>query len=327
MNLPFSADNQAMLAALAAFVALFLFSMGAIRILRQRSYRKEMVTRIRGGGTASTTTPEADADGAGSKGGSWIARMFGKIGRRASAPEASGYSPAKLKFLRAGIRDENAPAVHWGFKIVLAVVFPAAFIVARILALGGLSNETTIAAAVSCAVSGFYLPDIWLNRRAERRRLRILESLPGAMDLLVICVEAGMGLDSAISKVAQELSIGAPELGEEFKLMNLELRAGKQRAEALKNLSARTNLDEINSLATLMIQTDKFGTSMADALRVYSEAYRTQRYQRAEEVAAKLPVKMAIPLVFFIFPSIFLIVLGPAAINIYRTLIKDVLAR
>jgi tight adherence protein C len=327
MNVAFSAENQALLAALASFVALFLFSMGAIQLLRQRSYRKEVVTRIRGGGAVANPDPEADASDAESKGSSWIANVFGKIGRRASGPEATGYSPAKLKFLRAGIHNESASAVHWGVKIVLAVVSPSVFIVTRTLALGGLSNEITIAAAVSCAVLGFYLPDIWLNRRAERRRLRLLESLPGAMDLLVICVEAGMGLDSAINKVAQELSIGAPELGEEFKLMNLEMRAGKQRTDALKNLSARTNLDEISSLTTLLIQTDKFGTSMADALRVYSEAYRTQRYQRAEEVAAKLPVKMAIPLVFCIFPSLFLVVLGPAAINIYRVLIKDVLAR
>jgi tight adherence protein C len=142
------------------------------------------------------------------------------------------------------------------------------------------------------------------------------------MDLLVICVEAGMGLDSAISKVAEELGLGSPELSEEFHLMNLELRAGKQRAAALKNLALRTNLDEIRSLTTLLVQTDKFGTSMADALRVYSDSYRTQRYQRAEEMAAKLPVKMVIPLVLCIFPSLFLVILGPAAINIYRVLIK-----
>jgi tight adherence protein C len=143
----------------------------------------------------------------------------------------------------------------------------------------------------------------------------------------VICVEAGMGLDGAINKVAQELGLGNPELSEELQLMNLELRAGKQRTDALKNLALRTNLDEISSLTTLLVQTDKFGTSMADALRIYSESYRTQRYQRAEEMAAKLPVKMVIPLIFCIFPSLFLVILGPAAINIYRALIKGAFAR
>ena len=325
MIFQFNSDHPALLAALAAFVAIFFICIGLLRLLRERTIRKVVVARIRGGGTVANTSEE---DGQGDhKRAPWIIGLFGRIGKRASAQEAIGYSRTRLKFLQAGIRSESAPAVHWGIKIVLAVLFPACFVVARILSLTGLTNEATIAALVLGGLSGFYLPDLWLGWRADRRRLRILESLPGAMDLLVICVEAGMGLDSAVSKVAQELSIGAPELGEELKLMNLEMRAGKQRADALKNLAARTNLDEINSLATLMIQTDKFGTSMADALRVYADAYRTQRYQRAEEMAAKLPVKMAIPLVFFIFPSLFLVILGPAAINIYRVLIQDVLAR
>jgi tight adherence protein C len=190
-----------------------------------------------------------------------------------------------------------------------------------------LSYQITLVMTVFCALLGFYLPDVWLNRKAEERRQRILRSLPDALDLLVICVEAGMGLDSAISKVAQELEIGNPELSDELHVMNLEQRAGKQRTDALRNLALRTDLEEIRSLTTLMVQTDKFGTSMADALRVYSDSYRTQRYQRAEEAAAKLPVKMVIPLVFCIFPSLFLVILGPAAINIYRVLIKGVLAR
>jgi tight adherence protein C len=180
---------------------------------------------------------------------------------------------------------------------------------------------------VLAALLGFYFPDIFLAQKGEKRRQKLLQSLPDAIDLLVICVEAGMGLDSAITKVAQELKMSSPELSDELQLMNLELRAGKQRTDALKNLALRTNLDEISSLTTLLVQTDKFGTSMADALRVYSDSYRTQRYQRAEEMAAKLPVKMVIPLLLCIFPSLFLVILGPAAINIYRVIIKGVLAR
>ena len=232
------------------------------------------------------------------------------------------YSASRLKFLRAGIRHENALAVHWGVKIFLTVLFPAAFLLARTMALTTLSYQASMAVTVLCALLGFYLPDIWLNRKGEERRQKILQSLPDAMDLLVICVEAGMGLDSAINKVAQELGMGGPELSEELQVMDLELRAGKQRTDALKNLALRTNLDEIRSLTTLLVQTDKFGTSLADALRVYSDSYRTQRYQRAEEMAAKLPVKMVIPLILCIFPSLFLVILGPAAINIYRVFSK-----
>ena len=237
------------------------------------------------------------------------------------------YSASRLKFLRAGIRHDNALAVHWGVKIFLTVMFPVAFLLARTLVLTTLSYQVSMAVTVLCALLGFYLPDIYLSHKGEERRQKILQSLPDAMDLLVICVEAGMGLDGAINKVAQELRMGSPELSEELQLMNLELRAGKQRTDALKNLALRTNLDEIGSLTTLLVQTDKFGTSMADAMRIYSDSYRTQRYQRAEEIAAKLPVKMVIPLLLCIFPSLFIVILGPAAINIYRVLIKGVMAR
>jgi tight adherence protein C len=132
-----------------------------------------------------------------------------------------------------------------------------------------------------------------------------------------------MGLDSAIYRVAQEMRLNSLELSDELQLMNLELRAGKSRKDALKNLALRTNLEEINSLVTLLIQTDQFGTSMADALRIYSDSYRTQRYQRAEELAAKLPVKLIFPLVVFIFPALFVVLLGPAAISIYNALLKQ----
>jgi tight adherence protein C len=322
MNFLFEIDNQAKLVAFAFFLAFFLFGIGITQFVRQRTTRKELIGKIRSGGIAMDLPADDQVDDTEKKGASPLTRLFGKIGRRASATKVEDYSASRLKFLRAGIRHENALAVHWGVKIFLTVMFPAAFLLARTMVLTTLSYQVGMAVTVLCALLGFYLPDIYLNHKAEERRQKNLQSLPDAMDLLVICVEAGMGLDSAINKVAEELGLGSPELSEEFHLMNLELRAGKQRADALKNLALRTNLDEIRSLTTLLVQTDKFGTSMADALRVYSDSYRTQRYQRAEEMAAKLPVKMVIPLVLCIFPSLFLVILGPAAINIYRVLIK-----
>jgi tight adherence protein C len=327
MNLLFDADNQAMMISFAFFLALFLFSMGVTQFFRQRSVRRELVAKIRGGGIVMDPSAENEANEAREKSSSFLTNLFWKIGRHAPAPKAEDYSTSRLKFLRAGIRNENALGVHWGVKIFLAVLFPGVFLVIRTMVLTMLTYQITMVVTVLCALLGFYLPDIWLNRKGEDRRQKILQSLPDALDLMVICVEAGMGLDGAINKVAQELKLGSPELSDELQLMNLELRAGKQRTDALKNLALRTNLDEISSLTTLLVQTDKFGTSMADALRVYSESYRTQRYQRAEEIAAKLPVKMVIPLMFCIFPSLFLVILGPAAINIYRVLIKDVMAR
>jgi tight adherence protein C len=327
MNFLFDIGNQAKLIGFAFFLAFFLFGIGITQFVRQRSARRELIGKIRGGGIGMALPVDEQIDDAEKKGTLPLIKLFGKIGRRASASKVGDYSASRLKFLRAGIRHENALAVHWGVKISLTVILPAAFLLARTMVLTSLSHQASMAVTVLCALLGFYLPDIWLHHQAEERRQKILQSLPDAMDLLVICVEAGMGLDSAINKVAQELGIGSPELSGEFHLMNLELRAGKQRTDTLKNLALRTNLDEINSLTTLLVQTDKFGTSMADALRVYSESYRTQRYQRAEEVAAKLPVKMVIPLLFCIFPSLFLVILGPAAINIYRVLIKGTLAQ
>jgi len=135
----------------------------------------------------------------------------------------------------------------------------------------------------------------------------------------VVCVEAGMGLDAAISRVGEEIRFTDRELSDELRLLNLELRAGKTRLEALRNLARRVNLEDMNSLVTLLVQTEKFGTSIAQALRVYSDTFRTKRYQAAEELAAKLPVKLLFPLIFFIFPAIFVVILGPAVIQIIQT--------
>jgi len=327
MNLSLDAESQAMLISLAFFLAILLFSLGVTQFFRQRSARRQLIGKIRGGGIAIAPIEDEELDDTPKRRAAPFSNIFGKIGRLAPAPKSEDYSASRLKFLRAGIRQGNALSVHWGIKIFLAVIFPAAFLLLRTLVLKSLNYQITMTVTVLGALLGFYLPDVYLAYKAEERRAKILKSLPDALDLLVICVEAGMGLDSAINKVAQELKMGSAELGEELQLMNLELRAGKQRTDALKNLVLRTNLDEISSLTTLLVQTDKFGTSMAEALRVYSESYRTQRYQRAEEIAAKLPVKMVIPLLFCIFPSLFLVILGPAAIGIYRVLIKGVMAR
>jgi len=175
---------------------------------------------------------------------------------------------------------------------------------------------------VLAALAGWYLPDLWLRIKTQRRKEKLLAALPDALDLLVVCVEAGMGLDGAFHRVAQEIRLNSPEMSDELKLMNLELRAGKSRQEALDNMALRSDLDEMTSLVTLLIQTDKFGTSMAASLRVFSDAYRTQRYQRAEELAAKIPVKLVFPLILFIFPALFTVILGPAAIRIWQNIIN-----
>ena len=184
-----------------------------------------------------------------------------------------------------------------------------------------MSVPYTVVALVLGSLLAFYLPDIWLKQKTDKRKERLLKGLPDALDLLVICVEAGMGLDSAIKRVGDELNLSYPDLSGELHLLNLEMRAGKQRRDALQNFAMRTALSETKSFVTLLIQTDKFGTSVAMALKVFSDSFRTQRFQRAEEKAAKLPVSILIPLILFIFPALFVVILGPAAINIYHNFI------
>ena len=163
---------------------------------------------------------------------------------------------------------------------------------------------------------GFYLPDFFLSIRIGRRKDKIAKGLPDALDLLVVCVEAGMGLDAAINRVAEELRLSNRHFSDELKLYNLELRAGKSRQDALKNLTLRTDLEDLKSLTTLLIQADKFGTGVTQALRVYSDSFRTRRYLRAEEVAAKMPLKLIVILILCIFPALFVVILGPPLLRL-----------
>ena len=182
-------------------------------------------------------------------------------------------------------------------------------------------GRPNIPLGLGMAAMGYLVPGMVLARMAKRRQHRIRLSLPDALDLLVVSVEAGLGLDQAIQRVADEIAFAHGELAEEMRLVNLELRAGKARAEALHNLAERTGVEDLSSLVAMLVQTDKFGTSIAQSLRVHSDVLRTKRRQRAEEAAAKTGVKMVFPLVFCIFPAIWVVTIGPAAIKIVEVII------
>ena len=219
----------------------------------------------------------------------------------------------RLRLVQAGYRREEALTIFFGIRIAFAFALFALFASSIVfkpnfaLALGGLGL-------------GYILPGMVLARLAKRRAHRIRLSLADMLDLLVVSVEAGLGLDQALQRVGQELAFAYPELSDELRLINLELRAGKPRSEALRNLADRTGVDDLSSLVTMLIQTDKFGTSVAQSLRVYSETLRTKRRQRAEEAAAKTGVKMVFPLVLCIFPAIWVVTIGPAAIRFVTVL-------
>lgn len=246
------------------------------------------------------------------------------LGKRTSVrKKAEGSPQLKPIFLKAGLRSENVPAVFLGVKVIFAIFLPAAALLFHLIYPGFSLDATRLVALLTIlAIAGFYLPNIWLRLKLARRKELIRDGFPDALDLLTVCVEAGMGLDSAITRVAKEIALTNKILSDELNLYNLEMRAGKFRRNALKNLAMRTDLEEVNNLVTLLIQTDKFGTSVAKALKVYSDTMRTQRFQRAEEMAAKIPVKLIFPLILFVFPALFVAILGPAVINIYRILIK-----
>jgi tight adherence protein C len=171
------------------------------------------------------------------------------------------------------------------------------------------------------AIFAYIAPSFWLGRKIERRRTEIRNGLPDAIDLMIVCIEAGSGLDQALARVAEELGIAYPALTKEMDLISAEMRAGKPRMEAFKNFAERTKVDDVRSLVAMMVQTDRFGTSLGQALRTHAETSRTKRRQRAEEKAAKLGVKLLFPLVFCLFPAFYLVVLGPSLLRIFRQLV------
>jgi tight adherence protein C len=236
-----------------------------------------------------------------------VTSFFKRIGERAPR-STKELGSLRLRLVQAGYRRDEALPIFFGIRILVALALFSLFASSVVM-------KPNIAFALGGLGVGYILPGMLLARMAKRRAHRIRLALADALDLLVVSVEAGLGLDQALTRVGSELAFAYPDLSDELKLVNLELRAGKARPDALRNLADRTGVDDLGSLVTMLIQTDKFGTSVAQALRVYSETLRTKRRQRAEEAAAKTGVKMVFPLVFCIFPSIWVVTIGPAAIK------------
>jgi tight adherence protein C len=246
-------------------------------------------------------------------------RFEGLIGLVKRVGEKAPRSPKemgslRLRLVQAGYRRDEALTVFFGIRIVFALSLFLLFATTML-------SKPNLMFALGGLALGYLLPGMVLARLAKRRAHRIRLALADMLDLLVVSVEAGLGLDQALSRVGAELAFAYPELSDELRLINLELRAGKARSEALRNLADRTGVDDLSSLVTMLIQTDKFGTSVAQSLRVYSETLRTKRRQRAEEAAAKTGVKMVFPLVFCIFPAIWVVTIGPAAIKFITVLV------
>ena len=243
------------------------------------------------------------------------------LARLAQPSEGWENSPMRLRFINAGWRNQSTPYFFFGAKTLLALILPL-----LCMLFGGerlLSSGTSLVmlALLLSACIGYYLPNMLLNHQIEVRQRDIVDSFPDALDLLTICVEAGLGLEAALNRVAEEIHLKSQVLGQEFQLMILELRAGFSKERALRNLALRTGVEDIDLLVAMLIQSDRFGTSMGESLRIHADNLRTKRHQRAEEAAAKISLKLLFPLIFMIFPTLMLILVGPAAMQIYRVLL------
>ena len=238
--------------------------------------------------------------------------LIKRVGERAPR-NTKEMGTLRLRLVQSGYRRSEAVTIFFGIRILLALGL-------FLLMSSSILMRPNVSIALAAMGFGYMGPGMVLARLAKRRAHRIRLALADALDLLVVSVEAGLGLDQALTRVGDELAFAYADLSDELRLVNLELRAGKPRSEALRNLAERTGVDDLNSLVTMLIQTDKFGTSVAQSLRVYSETLRTKRRQRAEEAAAKTGVKMVFPLVFCIFPAIWVVTIGPAAIKFVTVL-------
>lgn len=256
-------------------------------------------------------------------GGHWfdrIAALTRPIGQLSIPEEGFEQSPLRLLFMHAGLRQPAAPAAFFGIKTLLTLALP--LLAFALLSVGGLRLQppTMLLLMLGLASIGYYTPNIVLDRLVKRRQRALFESFPDALDLMTVCVEAGLGMDAAMLRVADDLAFSSPALAEELRLVQLELRAGADRPRALRNLSFRTNVSEIDSFVTMVLQAERFGTSMAASLRVQADMLRTRRRQRAEEAAAKIALKLLFPLMFCIFPALMVVLMGPAMIQLTRAL-------
>ena len=246
--------------------------------------------------------------------GPWTAGLSGGEGDTPSA--------LRLRFGHAGWRSPVALQIYFVGKTLLTLVLPA--LVWTVLnAQGWPANpQLRLALVIATAALGYYLPDAVLKLRIQRRQMNLLHAFPDALDLLRLCVQAGLGLDAAIERVGREMRQARPVLSEEFALTGLALRAGASREEALRHLSQRVGIKDIDALVAMLIQADRFGTSVSESLAVYADSLRTKRRLRAEEAAAKLPVKLLIPLIFCVFPSLLTVLLGPVVVTLARGFLK-----
>ena len=293
-------------------IVLFLCVAGALSAVGMKLYvrPKEAMERV-AGGVAENEAPPPHPSLA-------LHELIKKLGT--FVPQSpKDVTVMQRRLIRAGIRNENALKILYGCKAVFGVTLP----LLMTAAIGGVATDSgnKIFAVMAAVGVGYFGPNEYVRRKAAKRQHEISRGLPNALDLLVVCVESGLGLDQAVLQVSKELDKAHPEISEEFGFVTLELKAGKRRVEALRNLGERTGVDDLKKLVAVLIQADRFGTGVAQSLRAHADFMRIQARQVAEEKAAKLGVKLIFPIFFCILPSLFVVTVGPVIMKIIRELI------
>lgn len=256
-----------------------------------------------------------------SRWGSAVLKVARPIARLAQPAEEEKVSAFRVRFLNAGFRQQGAPAMFFAAKVALTVALPLIFTVVVQLWELKFPGDLGMVLVLVMAAIGYYVPNLVLRRIVANRQLEIFEAFPDALDMIIVCMEAGISLDASIARTAQELGLRSTVVSEELELVGLDLRVGSSRERALRNLATRTGVEEVSMFVAMILQADRFGTSIAESLRIHAEELRVRRQLRAEEAAAKIPLKLLFPLIFCIFPSMLLVLMGPAMIQIYRILL------
>ena len=273
-------------------------------------------TRKRVMGLSNNDIPEITGD---SDMMSNLVRVVDPISKLSLPAQGWEKSPLQRKFINAGWRNPDAPKVYFAVKTILTFGLPLFLYLAFATHIDSEKSILLLLILLAGAATGYYLPNIILSNAAAKRQQEIFETFPDALDLLTICMEAGLSFDQALSKVANEIGIKSKILSEELELVMMEMRSGFSRERALRNLAMRTGVEDVDTLATMVIQSERFGTSIGDSLRVQSDNLRTKRKLKAEEAAAKIALKLLFPLIFFLFPMLFIVIMGPAVLQIYKT--------
>jgi tight adherence protein C len=312
-------DSTRLLLLVCLFACVFGLSLAAMYVFAPKAMRRR-IEQVGGGRTTAVPGVQPDATNE-----AWyekLVQISEPLSRLSTPKEGWEVSALRVRLMNAGWRSPGAVAIFFGTRTVLALLLPTLAAMWMISGGGAASSVTQFAVVLVTLVAfGYYLPALVIARVVARRKRAIFEDFPDAIDLLTVCVEAGLGLDAALMRVAEEIRLRSAVVADELELTLLEMRSGYAKEKALRNLAMRTGVEDVDSFSTMLIQAERFGTSIGDSLRVLSDTLRTRRRMLAEEKAAKIALKLLFPLMFCIFPALMVVLMGPAMLHIYRTML------